>query len=389
MPTIISGAQQSDTALAANQMPSVDKILYLRYPMRSQFFNKLYFSDRAQRECTDATGKYSWFVDDLYPHHDTLSGAGIAGGATSENAIGLSNPTYFQAGDVLLVEDTEEMVYVDLIDGGNVDITSVDGSLITACTTGYVTKLYSRNLEVNTARTAVATQEEQIYNYLTIHSETVDMSSREQGAKHYTNGKSYEEQLEKRIIEVKQEFERYFMLSTKSGRDTTGASPWTYGKGFLGLVTTNRIGYTEVTENGFNDFLRQCFDNDGNEVRDFHMGSYLSADINKILQNYIRLTDVPVKEFGYDIMKYQTPFGIVNTSWNPRLDGGFSTKGFLIDWETIALWYMANDKKGSQKFRVEEDVETPGTSETKAKIYADIGFEIGKETTCGIYEKSV
>ena len=389
MPTIITGPLESSSVLSANQMPDNDRMLYLLKPYQSQFFQKLYFSDRRSKAVTDSTGKFSYFEDELYPHQDILSGSGISGGAASEDNIGLTNPTYFQEDDMLMIEETEEMVYVDSTASSQVDITSMSGSNITAVAAGsYVKKVGSYNMEINVARTATATQEVQVSNYLTIFNESVEMSSREQGAKHFTNGRSFDEQLEKRTIEMKQMFERNFMFSTESGRDTSGTYPKTFGKGFLGIVTTNRISYTNVTEPSFDAFLQAVYDTGGSNERDLYLGSSLSIKINQLIKDRYQVTGIPAKEYGVSLMRYLLPFGMTNIYWNPRMDGGFKTKGFAVDWENITLRYMAPDKKGSQKFRVEEDVEVDGTSSSKAKLYADLGIEIPNEIRHGIFEEA-
>lgn len=387
MPTIIQGTLASDVVLSTNQMPDNDALLYLLKPYQSQLFQKLYFSERPSKEVTDATGAFSFFEDELYPHQDTLTGAGIGGGSADEDAIGLSNPTYFQQDDILLVELTEELVYVDSVAGDNVDITSMDGNNITIAATGYVKKIGSRNLEVNTPRTATATKEVKVTNYLMIFNESVDMSSREQGAKHFTNGRSFPEQIEKRVIEMKQMFERDLMFSTESGRNTSGATPTTWGKGFLGIVSTNKVSYTTVTETSLDAFFQGVFDTGGSASRDFYLGANLTTAINKILKDKYQITGIPAHEYGVKLTRYLTPFGEVNVYWNPRLDGKFTNYGFCLDWENITMRYMANDKKGSQKFRIEEDVETIGSSSSKVKIYADLGIQIPNESKHGIYYK--
>lgn len=386
MPTVIAGPLESTAVLAANQMPDNDRMLYLLKPYQSQFFQKLYFSDRKSKEVTDSTGKFSYFEDELYPHQDLLTGSGITGGAASEDNIGVTNATYFAENDILLVELTEELVYVDSITGGAVDITSMDGGNITAAASGYVKKIGSRNLEINTARTAQSTQEVQVSNYLTIFNESVDMSSREQAAQHYSNGRTFDEQVEKKVEEMKQMFERNFMFSTESGRNTSGTYATTWGKGFLGIVTTNRVGYTNVTEAAFDNFLKTVYETGGSNERDMYLGSTLSIEINQLIKDRYSVQGIPAREYGVDLMKYLLPFGMTSIVWNPRMDGKFTDFGFAIDWEYITMRYMAPDKKGSQKFRIEEDVEADGSSRSTVKIYSDIGIQIPNESVHGIFE---
>lgn len=390
MATIITGALASDVVLSTNQMPDNDALLYLLKPYQSQFFQKLYFSERPAQEVIDATGAFSYFEDELYPHQTTTSAA-IAGGAATEALYAkLTSPSYFMLDDILLIEETEQLVYVSSYTAGSVcTVSAMDGSNITAAPTvgGYIKKLGSRNAEYNTPRLATATQEVKVTNYLTIFNETVEMTSREQGAKHFTNGRSMEEQIQKRVEEMKQMFERNFMLSTSSGRNTSGASPITWGKGFLGTISTNKISYTTVTEVSLDAFLQGVFDTGGSDSRDFYLGSSLASAVNKLLKDRYLITAIPAHEYGVSLSRYLTPFGMVNVYWNPRLDGKFTNYGFAVDWENIKMRYMANDTKGTQKFRIEEDVQAVGASSYAVKIYADLGIEIPNEVKHGIYYK--
>ena len=390
MPTVIAGVLASDVVLDTNQMPDNDAFLYLLKPYQSQLFQKLYFSERPSEEVIDAKGAFTYFEDELYPYQTTTSAAITGGGATENLYAKLASPTYFQQDDILLIEASEQLVYVSTYTSGSaVTITAMDGTNITAVAAigGYIKKLGSRNPEYNTPRNATATQEVAVTNYLTIFNESVEMTSREQGAKHFTNGRSYDEQVQKRVEEMKQMFERNLMFSTSSGRVTTGSSPVTWGKGFLGTVVTNKISYTLATEDALDAFLQGVFDTGGSDSRDFYLGANLTTAVNKILKDKYQITAIPAKEYGVNLSRYLTPFGMVNVYWNPRMDGKFTNYGYAVDWENIKMRYMANDTKGTQKFRIEEDVQAMGASSQKCKIYADIGIEIPNEIKHGIFYK--
>lgn len=390
MPTVIAGVLASDVVLDTNQMPDNDAFLYLLKPYQSQLFQKLYFSERPSEEVIDAKGAFTYFEDELYPYQTTTSAAITGGGATENLYAKLASPTYFQQDDILLIEASEQLVYVSTYTSGSaVTITAMDGTSIIAVAAigGYIKKLGSRNPEYNTPRIATATQEVAVTNYLTIFNESVEMTSREQGAKHFTNGRSYDEQAQKRVEEMKQMFERNLMFSTSSGRVTTGSSPVTWGKGFLGTVVTNKISYTLATEDALDAFLQGVFDTGGSDSRDFYLGANLTTAVNKILKDKYQITAIPAKEYGVNLSRYLTPFGMVNVYWNPRMDGKFTNYGYAVDWENIKMRYMANDTKGTQKFRIEEDVQAMGASSQKCKIYADIGIEIPNEIKHGIFYK--
>ena len=117
-------------------------------------------------------------------------------------------------------------------------------------------------------------------------------------------------------------------------------------------------------------------------------GSNQLAAINRFVKSRYELNPQPaIKAYGIRLQEYLTPFGVVDLLWNPVMDGKFSDFGFTIDTDRVRLRYMAPDKKGSRKFRIEENVETPGIDGTTTKILFDVGLEIHNEECHGILRK--
>jgi hypothetical protein len=78
---------------------------------------------------------------------------------------------------------------------------------------------------------------------------------------------------------------------------------------------------------------------------------------------------------------------------DPNMDQAFADYLMAVDFnapkKAITLRYMADDHKGSRKFRVESDVEVKGTDGRWDKILADIGIEVPNQETDGILYKAV
>lgn len=388
---LTSVTQASPGGTYNNQMPDVDKVLYLLEPYQTPFLRHLYFTKmNASEEVINENGKFWWYEDEYYPHQTTLSGSGISGGSASEDDIGLTDGSWMSSGDVLFVESSEELVYVDSTDSSEIDITSLDGTNITAATSGYIKKIGSRNHEFNTARTAVGTLEVEKYNYCEIHSESVTTSGRYQAGRKFTNGKKHKDQVAKKIKEMKFEIERNFFFSTDKGTATVSSSyRHTWGEGLLGRVSTNKTSHSgALTEAALDSYLQDVFAK-GSSRKKHYAGSGQITAINTILkdkQGY-QLMD-GTKEYGLSLDRYRTPFGVLDIIWNPVLDGKFTDWGFTVDQDFAKLRHMASDDKGSRKFRVEEGVETPGTDGKTTKILFDVGLEIPQEETAGILYKA-
>lgn len=382
------GEQTTITQVSGNQMPDVDRMLYLLAPYQTPLLQHLYFNKvNGGEKVINENGKFSWFEDEYYQYQTQLSGSGISGNGSSEDNIGLSDSTWIASGDVLFVESTEELVYVDSIESSEVDITHIDGSSeIHPATSGYVKKVGSRNHEFATARTAVSTKEVEKENYCEIHSESVTTTGRYQAGRKYTNGKKHKDQVRKKITEMKLEIERNFMFSTDKGSTpVTTDYRHTWGEGALGRITTNKTSYNgALTESALDNYFQSVFAK-GSKRKKHYAGSNQISAINTILKDKSGYTFMDnVKEYGLDLARYRTPFGLVDLIWDPVLDGKFINYGMTFDSESVKLRYMDSDEKGSRKMRVEENVQTPGTDGKQTKLLLDVGIQIVNEEENGI-----
>lgn len=387
----------SVTNLAANQMPDIDKYLYLLEPYQTPLLQHLYFNNSVRGEAVvDEKGYFQWFEDEYQPHQTTAA-ADISLGTSATVAVtwaSLTNPTYFNVGDTVLIESTEEMAYVSAISSStSVTFAKFTGNFGggTVSSGKYIKIIGSRNSEYATARTPILTKEVQKSNYLSIFSETVTSTGRAQAGQHYTNGRGHKDQVRKKTLEMKKQFERNFLFATENGSSSSGNYSFTWGKGFLGQVTTNKVSYSGVLpEAAFDDYLQQVFTSKGSSNSKLHLcGADHLAAINKIVKDKYQINPVISGQYGVRVVSYIVPFGQLKLVWNPLMDGKFSHYGFTIDEKNgMKLRYMANDDKGSRKFRVEENVQTPGTDGISTKLLADIGLQVPNEEQNGILYNS-
>ena len=168
----------------------------------------MYFSEDKAEVVINENGLFNWFEDEFVAHQATLDGSGITGGAATE-AIGIVSAAWINVGDIFIDEANDELVYVTVVTSATaITIGSLDGGNLSASAgAGGLKKLGSRNNEFATARTAISTKEILVNNYLNIHSETVTTSGRYQSGEKYTNGKTHDDQVQKKVEEMKFEFE--------------------------------------------------------------------------------------------------------------------------------------------------------------------------------------
>lgn len=384
---VVSSAQ-------GNSVPDIEKVLMVLKPYQTPLFQWLWFSNRKQKEVRNAYAKFSWYENEMLPHQTNIIAAVTGTGnpvsllLTSSNTQNLS---IFNLDDIVLIEDTEEMAYVSAV-SSTVTLTNIDGagSLTPIAEPGGVIKVIgSRNSENAGVRTSMTTKETEKYNYLNIFSESISTTGRYQAGENFTDGVDHAGLVAKRIEEMKMQVERYFMFAPSQGYATAGNYRTTWGHGFLGRIVTNVNTYnTTLGESDFDDHLKEVFSKGSN--RKLHIcGANQLSDINKFVKNKFELNPDPtISVYGVQMKEYYTPFGIVDLLWSPLMDGKFANFGFTIDADKVRLRYMANDKKGSRKFRIEEGVETPGTDGTVTKILMDLGIEIHNEECHGILKKA-
>jgi hypothetical protein len=392
--TIKSGPVSSYTALAAIQMPDNDKLLYLLYPFQYPLFQKMYFSTGRRAEAVVAdTGLFSWFEDELFPNTTTFSLV-LAGGAATENIQTKLTLNFLQPYDILLVEATGQMLYCTTITSNTTVSTMSGGGTITTAPAGTVIrKIGTLDHEYAGARTAVSTQPIQVSNYLTKFNESVGMTGRQQASKTYTNGMDFKSQIDKKVDEMKLLYENNFKFATQSGVKTvTGADGLTYnatyGKGLQGMITTNIFTYTTLTEDMVDQFMATIFSTGGSGVKDLYQGVNQSLAFAKIIKDKIMVPGEKITtDYGTKLTRYVLTQGTLNLIWDPTMNSIYMDWGFAVDPDSrkpLKMRYMADDDKGSRKFRIEKHVETPGTDGRLDKFLADIGIQVPNQEIDGI-----
>lgn len=392
---IVEGTRGTDSLLAANVKPDIDEVIRVLKPYQTPFLQWLWFFNRKGREVRNAYGKYSWFENEFFPHQTAITAEITASGTPATLTLSASNVqsiALFNDDDIVFIEETEEMAYVSSRTASEVVLTNIDAvsDLTSLSSTGSFLKVIgSRNSEYSSVRTAMTTKEVEKYNYLNIFSESIATTGRAQAGESFTDGMTHDEMVEKRIEEMKLQIERYFLFAPAHGYATTGNYRTTWGHGFIGRVSSNVNTYSSgLTESVFDEHLKEIFQKGSNHKVHLCGGNQL-ADINKFIKDRYELNPDPsVDVYGIHLKEYITPFGMVDIIWNPVMDGKFADAGFTIDAEKVRLRYMAPDKKGSRKFRIEENVETPGVDGTTTKILFDLGIEIQNEECHGILKKA-
>src|SRR5574343_907460 len=385
--------------LAANQKPDIDNVLRLIKPYQTPLMQWLFFSDKQSKVVLNANAKFSWFEDEYLPHQTTVLAAVTVSSTyylnlTSTNCTDVS---FFKLNDLVYIEANDELAFVSTVTSStDITLTKVHATIPTALTAiaagdigSYIKIVGSWNLENNEKTTSLTTQEVEVYNYCTIFNEGIGTTGRDQAGKNWTDGKTHDEEVMKKMEEMKLMYERNFIFSNVAvSTGSTTATKKTIGKGLKGFFTTNAVDYSgAITEVALDAFFSQVMAK-GDQQRTFVVGNKLFNGIAKIAKDKQgSFPSVIDSSFGGRINSYLAGEGDVKIVRSSVMDGKFTDNGFIFQEDQIVPRHMGNDKKGARKFRIEANVETPGADRTETKLLADIGLQVNNQELGGYLYK--
>lgn len=392
---VVSTVRSSATALAANTKPDIDSVLRLIKPYQTPLMQWLFFSNKQSKVVLNKNSKFSWFEDEYLPHQTTVTAAVNLTSTyylnlTSSNCADVS---FFKLYDLVYIEANDELAFVSTVTSPtDITLTKVHATIPTALTAiaagdigSYVKIVGSWNLENNEKTTSLTTQEVEVYNYCTIFNEGIGSTGRDQAGENYTDGKTHDEEVMKKMEEMKLMYERNFLFSNVAATTgTTTATKKTIGKGLKGFFTSNAVSYAgAISEVALDNFFSQVFAK-GSQNRTFVVGNNLFNGIAKIAKDKQgSFPSVIDSSYGGRVNTYIHGMGDVKIVRDSLMDGKFANAGFIYQEDQIIPRHMGNDKKGSRKFRIEANVETPGADRTETKLLADIGLQVNNQELGG------
>ena len=380
--------------LAANQKPDIDTVLRLIKPYQTPLMQWLFFSNKQSKVVLNKNSKFSWFEDEYLPHQSKiLTTLALSGTYLLRVTSADADVTYLKLNDLVYIEAHDELAYVSLVttQGSDVTLTSVTSATtaLTAWEAGdvgtYIKVVGSWNLENNSTPTFMSTQEVEVSNYCTIFLEGVASTGRDQAGQNYTDGKTHDEEVMKKMEEMKLQYERNFLFSNQGlSVGGTTATQRTLSKGLKGFFTSNAVQYSgAIGEVALDAFFAQVFAK-GSMNRSFVVGNDLFNGIAKIAKDKQGSFPSEISSsFGGRINTYIHGMGDVKIIRDSVMDGKFSNSGFIFQEDQIIPRHMGADKKGARKFRIEAGVETPGTDRTETKLLADIGIQVNNQELGG------
>jgi len=395
--TVVAGVRTtSATSGTSLHVRNVAPQIKMLQPYATPIDNFFMINEKYTNEVTTGIrGKFEWYEDAFLPSLAPISTAWTAGSPTGSFAI---TGQIFRNNDVFIAEATGQAIRITAAPtyAGGVQtmsaIATVDGSNLSAAGVGtIVQKLAPAYTEAGTKGTSMTVVAANKSGYPQIMKRLLSMTNRQTAANLY-GGKDWDYQWRKALLELREEQERAFLNQGASYDD--GAVTYTAG---CNSFTTNLMTYTggAITKTAFDAAIKQCMQNGSTFELDAYCGGTALMDISAFITNLLTIQQttekLQVSEFGLlttspmdtKLVTYMHPMGKVNIYFNPQLRSAYSKHVVFINRENLKKRYMADDKQGSRKYRVELGIQTPGDDSYDAQYLFDVGLQFLLEETFG------
>lgn len=328
--------------------------------------------------------KFELQEDVLVPHTFTPT-TGLTGGAATEAnfVVGASNINLFKPGSLIHVANTGDTLRVTAISGATtVDVSNVSGNNIVATTTDMTYLIIGSAYAEGAAKgTAISTVSTFPYNYTQIQKKGVNMSGTQKATVNY-GGSDWTNQRLKATEEWKLDMERSHLFGVRNIVAASGATGAIRTSG--GVLDTSSIGITDrsqFTGNGFatetfffNTYCKNLFAK-GSNMKVGYCGADALIGINEF-SKIKQQTKVSEKEYGVDVTKVLTPFGMMTLVWHPILEGYYSNWVIGLDRDNYMKYVYLNGNGENRDMQWQDNIQTPGTDAREAQYLAEIGLEL-------------
>jgi hypothetical protein len=283
--------------------------------------------------------KFSWLEDDLGARWDAINAA--AGFAANVTKIIVDNGGYFSVGDIVKVPRTGECMLVTVInpdtDNAN-ELSVVRGYGSTAAAdlvdNDPVVIIGNANEEGSGVRTIKSADETEVYNYTQIFKLPFGVTNTQNATAMY-GGNDFSYQQKKKGIEHTIDLARAFYFGEKK-LDTTGSHPRRTTGGLLSFLSENNYDASgALTQSEFDQNICEVAFKYGSKEKLMLASARVLSVINGWALGKLQV-EMGENTFGLSVVKYVSPFGILNIVHEPLFEGAvYGGYAAIVDTENI------------------------------------------------------
>lgn len=324
--------------------------------------------------------KFEWLEEAPLTKTDTAAATYTAG----ITAVVVSSGARFRKYDVVKDISTGEQMLVTAIDANTLTVsrgwgtTSADtiAADATLLIVGNAQSEFSSDVEILTPTDETKTNYTEIFRTPFGVSGTMDNSE-------VYGGKDLKHQRKTQLIEHQKAIERSLWFG-EAKEDTTGTHPRRATGGVLSFISTLATDVTTtVTEAEFETFLKSGF-RYGSKTKWLFADAIMTSAISSWAKDNLQVTPSD-KTFGINVMRWLTPFGLVNIVYCPIFSEAYTGNAFLVDPTSPSYRYLAN-----RDTRLITNIQDNDEDGEKDEYKTEAGFEFKNEKKNGrLYGASV
>lgn len=329
---VVTGVRDTANIQTAKLKIDMSEKIALLQPSATPFIT---FLKRAKGNTEVANNpKYSWLEDDLGARWDAVNNA--TGYLSTDTAIVVDNGAYFSAGDVVKVPRTGECMLVSSIATNT--LTVVRGFGTTAAVdlvdNDPLVIIGNANEEGSGVRTIKSTQEAEVFNYTQIFKTPFGVTNT-QNASAFYGGNDLSYQQKKKGIEHMVDMARAFYFGQKK-LDTTGEHPKRATAGLLSFLTSNNYDAGgALTQSEFDQSICEVAFKYGSKEKLMLASARVLSVINGWALGKLQI-EQGEKTFGLAVVKYVSPFGVLNLVHEPLFEGAvYGGYAAIVDVENV------------------------------------------------------
>jgi hypothetical protein len=317
--------------------------------------------------------KFEWLEDDLLPRWDAINAA--AGYASGITALVVDNASYFSVNDVVKVPRTGEVMLVTAINAGTQTLTVVRGYGLTAAAAlvdnDPLVIIGGVNEEGGGTRELRSTQEVAKYNYTQIFKTPFGVTNTQAATKMY-GGKDLSYQQAKGGVQHKIDMARGFVFGERK-EDLTGSKPKRATGGVLSFLNKNNYDAGgALTQSEFDNNISEVVFKYGSKDKIILASARLLSVINSWAIAKLQLNQ-QAKEYGLEIFRYITPFGVYNIMNYQHILEGAVYGGYGIILDPAAIKYRPLEGRDT---KLETNIQANDADGRTDQYITEAGLEV-------------
>lgn len=329
------------------------------------------FLKRAKGKTEGASNpEFKWLEDDLGARWDAVNSA--AGHAADVTSLVVDNGDYFSPGDIVKVPRTGEVILVKSVAANTLTVArgfGVTGAAALVDNDPLVI-IGNVNEEGSGTRIIKSTQEIERFNYTQIFKTPFGVTNTQNASKMY-GGSDLSYQQMKKGIEHTVDMARSFYFGEKK-KDTTGAHAKRSTGGLMSFLSSNNYDAGgQLTQSEFDQNVAEVIFRYGGKEKLMYSSARLLSVVNGWANGKLQIEQGETT-FGLAVVKYVTPFGILNLVHEPLFEGAvYGGYGVVIDPENIKYRPL----KGRDT-KLETNIQANDEDQRKDQYVTEAGLEV-------------